>query len=378
MTAVTVKREIADALKNKIVSTKEVGEIIAATGKSVSNAEAKPIGDLYQVITGPRPMVFLPGQDWPRFGKGAGEKLNAFFVKSKLPFGDGEEPIRARMEAALARIRMVPLDEKPNVSRLVSLYMPTPDGMLDGPSRTAYYDVAKEQFFLNVADPWRPNGVDVWYGPISIKGVEPLPEEPPAIAPETLDRASRAYTDLSTRALIDWASLPTSMPMGARTVEAEFMRERRPDGYAYSAVFQVGALAPGASPKDPNLLDDVFIKRSGPDGDRILGPIDMTEVDGGVKATTLAKLRAALDQYLARADQKWLPSPPVIAPGAQGTNVLVRREPGFDTYSYGAFLVGDANDPQSVVFARSGGLMGRTFWSEPVALDVPPTEPVVG
>lgn len=368
MTAVSVKAEIVSAMKNKIVSKAEVAKIDAAIGKSASTAEAKPIGDLYQQLTGPRPAVMLPpGEKWPAFGKGAEAKANAMFVARGLPFGDNEAPIRARMESALARIRMVPLAEPPKVDKLIPVWLPGPEGLMDGPTRTAHYDVTNERFYLHVRDSWRPEGVSRWFGPLSIKGVEPLPEEPaePVIEPETLDRAARAFDDFAMRALFDWDTLPQSMPMGARTIEQEFRKERRPDGFAYSAVFSLGALAPGAPAADPNLLDEVFIKRSGPDGDRILGPIDMTTMDGGVKAATLRKLRAALDAY----QGDWTLSPPLIPPGGNVTNVLLRKEPGFDTYQYDAMLVGDANAPQSIVLARSGGLMGRTMYSAPVSID---------
>jgi hypothetical protein len=169
MTAISVKGEIKSALKNNIVSKAEVKKIIAATGASVSNAEAKHLGDLYDRIAGPRPpQGATAGGAWPEFGNGAGEKLNAFFVQSKLPFGGNAQSIKDAITAAMARTELVPLDAKPAAaSRLVPLWLPNPVGMMDGPSRTAFYDVAKEQFFLNVRDPWRPNGLDAWYGPIS-------------------------------------------------------------------------------------------------------------------------------------------------------------------------------------------------------------------
>ena len=41
------------------------------------------------------------------------------------------------------------------------------------------------------------------------------------------------------------------------------MRERHPDGFAYSALVPVGALAPGAPALDPNKVNQFFVRRTG-------------------------------------------------------------------------------------------------------------------
>jgi hypothetical protein len=83
-----------------------------------------------------------------------------------------------------------------------------------------------------------------------------------------------------------------AMPMGARFVRVEIARDNHVDGFTYTALIPVGALAPGAKPTDPNQATSVFIERSGGIAGltQVAGPLDLTP-----QATNGRELRTLLE-----------------------------------------------------------------------------------
>jgi hypothetical protein len=59
---------------------------------------------------------------------------------------------------------------------------------------------------------------------------------------------------------MQWAN---GFPLGTRMVEVPLKHENHPDGYTYTALIPVGALAPGAKEVDPNTVNNAWIRRSG-------------------------------------------------------------------------------------------------------------------
>lgn len=170
-------------------------------------------------------MWLQPGQQTPRLGAGAGEKLGALLVKAKMPYGPGEALIRPKVEAALDRDWGAPLASKPRTTSLHPLYIPAPPNSADFPARTAWYDAEKESFYLQVSGGFAAH-IEQWYGPVSVKGAGQKPPQP-SISDAQLARARDTYIAFQMVALFDWD-----------------------------------------------------IKRSGPDGDRFLGPLAMDPAGG--------------------------------------------------------------------------------------------------
>ena len=75
------------------------------------------------------------------------------------------------------------------------------------------------------------------------------------------DELRKEFGSLSQRGLIHYSR--TGLPLGTRMVEVPLMRERHPDGYAYSALIPVGALTPTAPQLDPNKVKEFYVRRTG-------------------------------------------------------------------------------------------------------------------
>ena len=261
MSITTVKKAITTALLDRHVTAAEVGDIVKATKPEVSNAEAKQIENLHHMVTTaptapPGAVICFP----TTIEKAALDDLNKFIGDKNLPIGDHKDVMRDSINDFLSRARLgTPRSELPkSLSRLMPLPLAVGPQPLGGWQRQAYVDVAKKRFYLVETRATLNDNTRVW-GPLAL---------PKADAPSTngvsaarVDLLRREFGSLSQRGLINYKF--DGLPLGTRMVEVPLMRERHPDGYAYSALIPVGALSPTAPMADPNKVNEFYVRRTG-------------------------------------------------------------------------------------------------------------------
>ena len=84
------------------------------------------------------------------------------------------------------------------------------------------------------------------------------------LRPARLEALRGAFQRLDEAGTLSWS--PGSVlehHLGVRFVRVELSRERRPDGFTFTAWLPVGALTPGAPGKDPNQVSEFFVERTG-------------------------------------------------------------------------------------------------------------------
>ncbi len=86
------------------------------------------------------------------------------------------------------------------------------------------------------------------------------PAKPAKVTAATTQRLLQSTNRAIAGGHLKWRN---GMPLGERMVEVPLFTERHPDGYSYSAMVPVGALAPSAPVSDPNKATSFFIKRTG-------------------------------------------------------------------------------------------------------------------
>ncbi len=101
------------------------------------------------------------------------------------------------------------------------------------------------------------------------------------LRPARLEGLRRAFQLLDQAGTLSWS--PGGVlehHLDLRFAQVELLRERRPDGFTFTAWLPVGALAPGAPAKDPNQVGEFFVERTGGFAGMTfsVGPI---RVDGG-------------------------------------------------------------------------------------------------
>lgn len=87
----------------------------------------------------------------------------------------------------------------------------------------------------------------------------------PMIHPPKPQTVSQKHTEAMIKAFngaknIQWHN---SMPLGQRFESSPMMREKHPDGFAFTAMIPVGALTPTAPRTDPNKVDTFWVQRTG-------------------------------------------------------------------------------------------------------------------
>lgn len=184
MTIKKAQSTVKSIRKDGLIDGKDADKAIAAVELTkakkkdvVSNGEGKIVGALLEdsiFVGGPPPN--RPGIMWnppplgsparPHITGEAREKLNAFSIRHRLPYGDNREMIKSRIEAKMME-EMIPvaLARKPNVKNLHEVQLPPPAHSADIPGNTAYYDSVKEHFYLRTDGHRGNGGKESWYGP---------------------------------------------------------------------------------------------------------------------------------------------------------------------------------------------------------------------
>ncbi len=83
--------------------------------------------------------------------------------------------------------------------------------------------------------------------------------------PEAKTAVSQKHTEAMIKAFngaknVQWHN---SMPLGSRFESSPMMREKHPDGFAFTAMIPVGALTPTAPRADPNKVESFWVQRTG-------------------------------------------------------------------------------------------------------------------
>jgi hypothetical protein len=178
------------------------------------------------------------------------------------------------------------------------------------------------------------------------------------VKPETVERAMAAWGDFQSRARIVWDQAPQSPPMGSRFEEAELYTERRPGGFSFTALFPAGALSPTAPPKDPNDATQFFVRRDGPGGARVIGPVALPP-QSAVDASTLDRVRDTFSAALTNANVNW--EDVLNLPAGMGvTEAVFRDEPGINPHTYTALIPSGGFPGQPPVDPNSASM----FWVE--------------
>lgn len=86
------------------------------------------------------------------------------------------------------------------------------------------------------------------------------PKKPDTIKQARLDTMGLVFRNAEKAGQVQWHN---SMPIGQRFESALIMKEKHPDGYAFSAMVPTGAMSPTAQQKDPNEVNTFWIRRSG-------------------------------------------------------------------------------------------------------------------
>jgi hypothetical protein len=347
MTIRKVQSQISHALRNRNIDAKEADKILDATGKSLSNTEARLIGDMFEksAVLGPGTDVRNLPLGAATISEGAAQKLNTFFIEQKLPYGENAGNIKGQIEAAIGTMDFSKkLDRAPRVDKLHQIHLPNPPGSADMPVQNAYYDSVKDHFYLH-----RTGGfsgmMNDWFGPVSLKDVQaptPGPTDQNELRPETLDKATTAVAQAMGDPSIDWDNAPAYPPAGGAFKEALVLSERRINGNKFYALFPTGALSPTAPQDDPNDATMIFIKRVGPAGTAVVGPVPL-DGTGPTQGPTTPQPPAISPDTADKAMRAWMhlssvalidwdsaaDSPPLGTRFVEETLMAERRPDGF-------------------------------------------------
>lgn len=189
----------------------EAATIIAATKPTVSNAEAKAIGDLYQRVTSrPNPppgvVICFPSSAEPA----ALNALDAFFLARGLPFGKNRQQVTDAIERTLQTVplpletRRTSLPKKASLTELDLSSPPSPDG------KKAFVDVAKQVFYFSAVE----GSGRVFYGPIALT-LNSKPELPAnQLTPERKAKILAKIERLERTGQMRWINSPPDFARG--------------------------------------------------------------------------------------------------------------------------------------------------------------------
>jgi hypothetical protein len=179
MSITSVKKNIKAAMKDSFITEAEAKKIVKDAERGpVTIGEAKLVADLFdrgeRVPPPPGMMVTLAIPEHPGdviMEGGASTVLQAFFEKNKIPAGAQKQIMLERIDSALAKTGWgQPLDKEPDTKKLFLVRLPYPEGAADFPTRNAFVDLKKGEFYLSVSGGLLPPGVmpTRWYGPTKL------------------------------------------------------------------------------------------------------------------------------------------------------------------------------------------------------------------
>ncbi|MCC7070494.1 MAG: hypothetical protein IT383_04170 [Deltaproteobacteria bacterium] len=211
MSVAAVRQQISKAIADLRLEGKEATAIIAAAKPKVSNAEAKAIGDLYQMVTAPsRPPPGVVICFRPTAEQAALSALDAFFLARGLPFGKNKQGMVDAIDATLRAVPL-PLETRrtslPKKGSLVELDLSSPPSQN---GKKAFLDVAKQAFYFSAVE---AEG-RVFYGPIALSAS--TKPEPPAdkLTPERKAQILAKIEKLERSGQLTWIDAPPDFARG--------------------------------------------------------------------------------------------------------------------------------------------------------------------
>ena len=185
MSTLSVSKKIKSAMADAFITKLEAETIVKEAEKGrVTVGEGKAIADLFDRgnrEVPPGMMVTLAIPEHPGdvvMEAGANNVLNAFFAKHQVPAGAEKKVMLERIESSLAKNGWGPsLATAPDTKKLHLVRLPYPEGAADYPTRNAFVDVKKGEFYLSVSGGLLPPGVlpTRWFGPNKLG--EALPKD---------------------------------------------------------------------------------------------------------------------------------------------------------------------------------------------------------
>lgn len=211
MSVAAVRNQITKAMSDLRLESTEAATIVAAAKPTVSNAEAKAIGDLYRHVTSrPNPPPGVVVCFRPSAEEGAIKALDAFFLSRGLPFGNNKKAVVDAIDRTL-RALPLPLETRrtslPKKGSLVELDLsspPSPDG------KKAFLDVAKKAFYFSAVE---AEG-RVFYGPMPLS-LSTKPELPAnQLTPERKAQILAKVDKLERSGQLRWINSPPDFARG--------------------------------------------------------------------------------------------------------------------------------------------------------------------
>jgi hypothetical protein len=376
MTIRSVNQSIQKAVKDNRVDSKEVDRILKEVKPSLSNGEAKAIAALHDTVVknASSPITAPVAQMDPA----ALAKLEAFIAAKGLPIGDAAvSAYRDGINDVLARVRLGTPVAKPRVENFIQI--PLSDlgvQAIGGSNRTAYVDIVKKRFYLSEG----PVGADAttkFWGPLSLPKIDVAKPETPSVISETRKNLiMTVWRDIESRGAVDFKP---SLPLGVRMASVPLYRERHPDGFAFEVLVPTGALSPTAPQKDPNKVDEFYIRRTGGIAGltQFAGPFSVKDKPSVVTPHTLQRLTERLDRALDDGELSFKAS--LNLPAGLGVTTIPLKDDGVaDGFTYKALVPSggfpgqppvDPNNATRFWIERSGGLLGNVTYAGPIELN---------
>jgi hypothetical protein len=358
----SVERSIRQALSDNKLTKAEAEDIVATAEKGpVTTGEAERIVDLYQkgvwYMPGHFPHGALPQPRPPQYEAepGAHAPLLNFFIEQRVPEGSMYKPVKEDIEAALKNIDYsgLALDEAPKTHNLHHVHL-RDMRMVDGPRTDAYVDTQRDEFYLKTtgAGMAGPHTIGpFWHGPIPLKELNPT---------ERVSEKLDAWT------LAQDMGLNTTRTHTPRLTDIQDLGDGE---------FEIEMSA--VNWQDPTDVRDVKRAVVNDEGSFLRVVADPTQGGGNVPLTP-ARLQDMKDAF----NREFLNlnfAVDGLPMGPQFERVLLRTEPGFDTFSYYALVPAgamhpnapgvDLNDAKHIFIERTGGFAGMTMYAGPVDID---------
>lgn len=268
MSITSVSSKIKAAMRDSFISTAEAKTIVTEAEKGpVTVGEARAVAALFDKAPRAAPPGMMMTMAIPEhpgdviFERGAKNVLETFFKKNDVPAGENLAKFVNKIEGKLDEVGLgARLATAPNTKKLHMVRLPYPTGAADLPSRTAFLDAKKNEFYVQVSGGlMAPSAANThWYGPISLDAPKG------DVTTQRTAQLKSAFDRVATAGTINWTMAGVmEQHLGVRFAQVTLASDGYPDGYNYTAFIPLGALTPTAPQKDPNKVAEFYVQRTG-------------------------------------------------------------------------------------------------------------------